>query len=135
MHVLKLAMWAMLWTALGYLWRERVAYRTPLRPAQLAAVRPPPLALLPPPEVIDLPGLALPRPQVPEDVHATEEMTISRPSAAPAPIARQGIRARNAQWQAHRHRRTVGVVLAVIVTGAAIGAVAGWMLSAVPGLL
>jgi hypothetical protein len=133
--VLKLAMWAMLWAALGYLWRDRVAYRAPLRPAQLAAAPPPPFAILPPPEVIDLPALALPPRQAPEDIHATEEMTISGPSAAPAPLAKHGIRAGNAQWNAHRHSRTAGLVLAVIVTGAAMGAFAGWMLSAVPGLL
>jgi hypothetical protein len=142
MRALKLAVWAMTWATLGYLWRERVAYRERL-PAPVAAVARPPLALPPPPfalppspEVIDLPALALPRPDVPEDIDAFEDMvTISAPSAAPAPPALQGIRMANTQRMAHRHSRTAGLVLAVIVTGAAMGALTVWLLSAVPGLV
>ena len=134
MRVLRLAVWAMTWAALGYLWRERIAYRERLPAAQLTAVSPPPFALPPPPEVIDLPALMPPRPEAPKDIEATEEMvTILAPSVAAAPLAKQPIRAANVQRMAF-HSRTAGLAVAVIVTGAVMGAVVVWMLSAVPSL-
>ena len=47
MRVLRLAVWAMTWAALGYLWKERIAYRERLPAAQFIAVSPPPFALPP----------------------------------------------------------------------------------------
>ena len=133
MRVLRLAVWAMTWAALGYLWKERIAYRERL-PAQLTAVSPPPFALPPPPEVIELPALVPPRPEAPKDIVPTEEMvTTLAPSAAAAPLAKQPIRAANVQRMAFRSR-TAGLALAVIVTGAVVGAVVVLMLSAVPSL-
>jgi hypothetical protein len=134
MRVLRLAVWAMTWAALGYLWRKRIAYLERLPAAQLTAVSPPPFALPPPPEVIDLPALVPPRPEAPKDIVATEEMvTILAPRAAAAPLAKQAIRAANVQRMAF-HSGTAGLVLAVIVTGAVMGAVVVWMLSAIPSL-
>jgi hypothetical protein len=134
MRVLRLAVWAMTWAALGYLWKERSASRERLSAAQLIAASPPLFALPPPPEVIDLPALVPPRSEAPKDIDATEEMvTLLAPSAAAAPLAKQPIRAANVQRMAF-HSSTAGVALAVIVTGAVIGALAVWMLSAVPGL-
>jgi hypothetical protein len=134
MRVLRLAVWAMTWAALGYLWKERIAYRERLPAAQLIAVSPPPFALPPPPEVIDLPELVPPRPEAPKDIDATEEMvTTLASSASAAPLARQPIRAAHVQRMAF-DSRTAGLALAVIVTGAVVGAVVVWMLSAVPGL-
>ena len=136
MLVLKLAIWAMTWATLGYLWRERVAYRERPPAPQLAAAPAPPFALPPPPEVIDLPALALPRPRVPKDLDATEAMvTIPAPRAAPAPLAKPGVRGTNAQRMVYSFSRTAGHVLAIIVTGAAMGAFAVWMLSGASGLL
>jgi hypothetical protein len=126
-------MWAMTWAALGYLWKERSAYRERLSAAQLIAASPPPFAL-PPPEVIDLPALVPPRLEAPKPIDATEGMvTLLAPSAAAAPLAKRPIRAANVQRMAF-YSRTAGVAFAVIVTGALVGAVAVWMLSAVPGL-
>ena len=133
MRVLRLAVWAMTWAALGYLWRERIAYRERLPAAQFRAVSPPPFAL-PPPEVIDLPALVPPRPAAPRDIDATEEMgTMLAPSAAAAPLAEQPIRAANVERMAF-HSWTAGLVLAVIVTGALMGAVAVWILSGIASL-
>jgi hypothetical protein len=133
MRVLRLAVWTMTWAALGYLWKERIAYRERLPAAQLTAVSPPPFAL-PPPEVIDLPALVPPRPEAPKDIDATEEIvTILAPSAAAAPLAKQAIRATNVQRMAF-HSWTAGLVLAVIVTGAVMGAVAVWILSGLASL-
>ena len=134
MRVLRLAVWAMTWAALGYLWKERIAYRERLPAAQLTAASPPPFALPPPPEVIDLPALVPPRPEAPKDIDATEEMvTILAPSAAAAPVAKQPIGAAHVRRTAF-HSRTAGLALAVIVTGAVVGAVVVLMLSAVPSL-
>jgi hypothetical protein len=134
MRVLRLAVWAMTWAALGYLWKERIAYRERLSAAQLMAVSPPPFALPPPSEVIDLPALVPPRAEAPKDIDATEEMvTLLAPGAAAAPLAKQPIRAANVERMAF-HSRTAGLALAVIVTGVVVGAVVVWMLSAIPGL-
>ena len=133
MRVLRLAVWAMTCAALGYLWRERIAYRERLPAAQLTAVSPP-FALPPPPDVIDLPALVPPRPEAPKDIDATEEMmTLLAPRAAAAPLVKPAIRAANVQRMAF-HSETAGLVLAVIVTGAAMGAVVGWILSGMPSL-
>src|SRR3954447_15800063 len=135
MRMLNLAVRAVTWMALGYLWREHIADRERLRAAQLAAVSPAPLARpappppafalpaqVPPPEPIALPAIALPGHEVPEQIDATEEIvTVPAPSAAPVPFP-------------HRHGRTARHVLAVIVAGAAMGALTVWMLSAVPNL-
>ena len=134
MRMLRLAVWAMTWAALGYLWKERIAYRERLPAAQLTAASPPPFALPPPPDVIDLPALVPPRPEAPKDIDATEEMgTMLAPSAAAAPLAKQAIRAANVQRMAF-HSWTAGLVLAVIVTGAVMGAVAVWILSGIASL-
>jgi hypothetical protein len=135
-RVLRLAVWAMTWAALGYLWRRGIAYRERLPAALLGAVSPPPFALPPPPEVIDLPALALPRLEAPKDIDANEEMvTPPPPSAAPAPPAEQ-VRAVSVQRMAF-HSGTAGRAVAVIVTGVVVGAVlvgvfVVWMLSALP---
>jgi hypothetical protein len=125
MRVLKLAIWALTWAAFGYLWRERIAYRERL-PAALS----PPFALPPPPTVIDLPSRALPSPEAPEAIGATVEIVTTPAPSAPH---KQWIRAANAQRMAI-HGRTTGLVLAVIVTGAVMGAFVVWMLSAAPSL-
>ena len=117
MQVLNLVVRAMTWVALGYLLRERIADRERLRAVQLAAASPPPL----PPAAIALPALPPPDHEVPEAVEATEERVHApAPSAAPMPLAMRFSTARN--------------VLAVLVTGAAMGALAVWMLSVLPSL-
>src|SRR3954453_16297533 len=48
MRLVRLLLWVMTWAALGYLWKERSAYRERLPAAQVIAASSPPFALPPP---------------------------------------------------------------------------------------